>query len=154
MSTHTLDANILIALERLYPRDVFGFLWEGFESAVAAGEVCLCEEAHDELSRGTDGLHDWAKNLKGFVCKVTDEEFELAQAIAGAHPEWVRERTNAADPFVIAHAKCDEVVIVTNERRAGRGVIDKNQKIPNVASEHGVACMDFLSYVRHKQWTA
>lgn len=154
MSTHTLDANILISLERLYPRDVFGFLWDGFEAAVAAGEVCLCEEAHEELSRGTDDLYDWADDLTGFVCGVTDDEFTLAQQISNDHPDWVRERTNAADPFVISHAKCDGIQIVTNEKRAGRGVIDKNQKIPNVASEHGVTCMDFLSYVRLKGWTA
>lgn len=154
MKAHTLDANVLINLERLYPRDVFGFLWDGLEASVAAGEVCLCEEAHEELSRGTDDLYAWASNLKGFVCGVTHEEFKLAQAISGDHPDWVSERANAADPFVIAHAKREWAVIVTNERRAGHGVSDKNQKIPNVASEHGVTCMDFLSYVRHKRWAA
>lgn len=154
MSEHTLDANILINLQRLYPRDIFEFLWAGMEQAVADGLLCVCENIHDEVGQGGDDLYDWVDNQQGFVCGVTQEEVDLATEISNDHPEWVQDRKNAGDPWIIAHAKEDGLKIVTEERRAGANVSDKNQKIPNVADEHSVACIRFFDLVRLMGWKA
>jgi hypothetical protein len=150
--TFTLDTNILINLSRLYPRDIFASIWDSFEEAIGAGDVCICEAVLRELHRGGDDLHDWAKDLPGFVCPATDEELATVGEIAVAHPDWVRGAVNEADPFVIAHAKADGLVIVTEEGRKGPGTHDKNLKIPNVADEHGVTCMKFFDFMRGQGW--
>lgn len=66
--SYTLDTNILIGLVQRYPRDIFPAMWKNIESAVGAGEACVCEAILREVHRGGDELHAWAKNLDGFVC--------------------------------------------------------------------------------------
>ncbi|MFJ2617697.1 DUF4411 family protein [Glutamicibacter sp. NPDC087344] len=41
---------------------------------------------------------------------------------------------------------------MTEESRKGAGTIDKNQKIPNIADEHGVACIKFFDLLRAQRW--
>lgn len=150
--TFTLDSNILINLERLYPRDVFGSIWDRMEGAILLGEACICEAVLREVHRGGDQLHTWAKGQPGFVCPATDEELVTVAEIAANHPDWVRGPVNEADPFVIAHAKAEPSVIVTEEKPKGPNAEDRNQKIPNIAHEHGVACIRFLDFVRDRGW--
>lgn len=150
--SYTLDTNILIGLVQRYPRDIFPAMWTSIESSVAAGESCICEAILREVHRGGDELHEWAKNLHGFVCSVTDAELVTVAEIGVAHPGWVQGQLNEADPFVVAHAKAEQSVIVTEENRKGPGTEDKNQKIPNIADEHHVQTMKFFDYVRAYGW--
>lgn len=149
----SLDSNILINLIRIYPRDIFESLWDSIEASVASDEVCICEAVLREIHRGGDDLHTWAKNLDGFVCDVTDDELATVASIAVDHPDWVRGQVNEADPFLIAHAKAEGSVIITEENRKGPGTLDKNLKIPNVAIEHGVECMKFFEFMRAQGWS-
>lgn len=153
MSSLTLDSNILINLMRTYPRDIFGSLWESIELAADENHVCICEAVLREIKRGGDELHAWAKAIDGFTCQVTDAELVTVGLIANEHREWVRGQVNEADPFVIAHAKAEATVVVTEEGRKGPGTLDKNLKIPNVADEHGVKCMKFFEFVRAHGWS-
>lgn len=150
--TYTLDTNILIGLVRLYPRDIFPAMWNDIESSVEGGSSCICEAILLEVHRGGDELHSWAKNLNDFVCPATDEELAVVAEIGLAHPEWVQGQLNAADPFVVAHAKVERSTIVTEENRKGPNTEDRNQKIPNVADEHGVDTIKFFDYVREQGW--
>lgn len=150
--SYTLDTNILIGLVQRYPRDIFPAMWKNIESAVEGGEACICEAILREVKRGGDDLYSWAKNLAGFVCGVTEEELAVVAEIAAAHPEWVQGQLNEADPFVISHAKAENSTIVTEESRKGPNTLDKNQKIPNVAEEHGVKTIKFFDYVREQGW--
>lgn len=149
----TLDTNILVGLIRQYPRDIFPGLWESIEASVADGESCICEAILREVKRGGDDLHKWAKELHGFVCSITDAELITVAAIGQTHPGWVQGQLNEADPFIIAHAKDEHSVIVTEENRKGPGTEDHNQKIPNIADEHSVQTMKFFDYVRANGWS-
>lgn len=151
--TYTLDTNILIGLEQRYPRDIFPTVWLSIEGSVKTGDSCICEAILREVHRGGDELHKWAKDLPGFVCLASDEELVLVAEIAAAHPGWVQGQLNEADPFVIAHAKVEQSTIVTEESRKGPNTLDKNQKIPNVADEHGVKTIKFFDYVREQGWS-
>ncbi len=150
--SYTLDANILINMERRYPREFFASLWNSMETAAVQGEISICQVVCEELERGDDGLAKWAKEITGFVRDATDEELALAREIALDHPDWVQEQRNYGDPFVIAHAKEHGVVVVTEEKRKGPGALDKNQTIPNIAEEYGVTCIDFFGLLRKQGW--
>jgi hypothetical protein len=149
---YTLDTNILIGLIQRYPRDIFPAMWDNIEDSVAAGDSCICEAILREVHRGGDDLHDWAKDLPGFICPVTDAELVTVARIAAVHPGWVQGQLNEADPFVIAHAKAERSVIVTEENRKGPGTQDVNQKIPNIADEHQVQTVKFFDYIRSYGW--
>lgn len=150
---HTLDTNILIGLVQRYPRDIFPALWNNLETSVRAGHTCICEAILREVHRGGDELYDWARDLPGFVCAVTETELVTVAEIAAAHPRWVRGHLNEADPFIIAHAKTEGSTVVTEENRKGPGTEERNQKIPNIAEEHDVPTATFFAFVRHQGWT-
>ena len=152
MNSYTLDTNILIGLQQRYPRDIFESAWIALEDTVDDGRACICSEVLDETNRGGDDLYKWAKGYPDFVCDLSKREVDLAAQISRLHPEWVRGTTNAADPFLVAHAKADSLIIVTEERRAGHGVTDRNQKVPNVADEFGVVSMSFFEFARLEGW--
>lgn len=152
MSPYTLDTNILVNMQRLYPRDIFPTLWDNLEMLVDVGWACICSEVLVELKRGGDDLHDWAADLPGFVCDLTAEEPATVAQISARHPDWVRGTLNAADPWLIAHAIAHQRTIVSEERQAGPGVEDRNQKVPNVAAENGVQCVRFFEFARTQNW--
>lgn len=151
--SYTLDANILINLENRYPRDVFPTLWELIAQAASNNEVCICRMVRDELTRGRGDLTSWLAGIADFVCDPTDAELKIVHDIACAHQGWVRETKNEADPHIIAHAKTDGLILVTEEKRKGRNVSDKNQSIPNVADEYGVRCIGFFEFLRIQKWS-
>jgi len=152
VSPYTLDTNIVVNMHRLYPRDIFPTLWVNLEDLVDVDSACICSEVLVELRRGGDDLHKWARELPGFVCELAPEEPLTVAAISGQHPDWVRGTQNAADPWLIAHAVAHERTIVSEERQAGPGVEDRNQKVPNVAGENGVECIKFFELVRRESW--
>lgn len=153
MTDYTLDTNILILLGRHYPRELFPSIWERLETGVTVGRICICYAVLDELDRGDDTLHDWAKHLTGFVCDPGARDVQVATAISRKYPEWVREEKNAADPWVVAHGNAHARVVVSEEKVAGPGVIAKNQKIPNVATEFGVEALRFFDWLKAEGWT-
>lgn len=148
----TLDANILMNLERRYPREFFASLWEAIEIAVIAGRVCVCEVVYHELGRGVGDLANWVKEVLDFICQISDDEWVIVADISDKHPDWVQGQRNYGDPFLIAHAKVDDLIIVTEEKSKGPGTADRNQKIPNIADEYGVTCIDFFAFLRHQGW--
>jgi hypothetical protein len=150
--TYTLDTNILIGLIQRYPRDIFPSIWSALESSIDGGDVCICQDVLIETDRAGDDLFAWAKNYPGLACGITQEEVDLAGEISEAHPDWVRESFNAADPFLIAHASVESRTIVSEESKKGPGTIDRNQKVPNVAEEFGVSCVKFFDFARAGEW--
>lgn len=151
--SYTLDSNILINMERLYPRDIFPSLWASIENLVDEREACICEAVLRELERGDDHLHIWAKNLQGFLCTTHQNEVLTVAAITRDHPGWVSGTQNDADPWVIAHGLQEGRTVVTEENLKGPNTPDRNQKIPNVALEHGVPTMKFFGFVKAQGWT-
>ena len=152
MNAYTLDTNVLILLRRHYPRDIFPGPWLELEALIAQHQACICREVLDELGRGGDELHGWAKGEAGFVCQIAADEIPIVEAISAAHQGWVQGTRNAADPWLIAHAVVSGRTIVTEEKRAGANVQDHNQKVPNVASEHRVDSLSFFALARAESW--
>lgn len=149
----TIDTNILIDMERHYPRDIFGSLWVALESSIDQGRACICQDVLDELAVGGDELHKWAKSYPDFVCSITQVDINLAQQISQKYPDWARDEKNAADPFVVAHAMNTKRHIVTNEKHAGPGVLSHNQKMPNVAEAHGLKTYKLMEWIRLEEWS-
>ena len=152
MTSYTFDANILINMERWYPREHFASVWSNVEELITDGRACICGMVEEEIKRGTDDLHKWTRSIDEFVHPHTEQDYEIAAKISTAHPDWVVEKQNAADPFVIAHAAIEGSILVTQETRKGPGAQGRNLKIPNVADEHGVTCINFFGLLKAENW--
>ncbi len=150
--SYTIDTNIIVTLNREQPRDIYPSVWEALEALIADGRCVMNREAYEELVQVDDECAPWAKAQAGFVEDTTDEELAVVDVITTNHPGWVQESKNAADPFVIAQAVEQELVVVTFERRKGPGTADHNLKIPNVADEWAVECIDFKELARREGW--
>lgn len=150
--SYCFDTNVVMDLGRRMPRDVFPGIWESIEILVAERRAVLPRQSLEELDRHDSDGHKWAKGLDGFVVDADEQELAVVAVIANAHPDWVQGTTNAADPFLVANATVHSRVVVTHEGRAGTGALDHNLKIPNVADEHGVACLKLHEVGRQEGW--
>jgi hypothetical protein len=153
MSRFTVDTNILINLNRHYPRDIFPGPWSAIETLIDEGRLCMCPDVLEELSRGGDDLHAWARRYDNFVCEVTEEEVMTVTQLSSLFPDWVRDDFNAADPWLVAHASAERRTIVSEEKRAGDNVSSKNQKVPNVGATLGVDTVNFFALARREAWS-
>ncbi len=152
MTSFTLDTGMLIDLANLYPRDVFKTTWESLEDEISDQRICICSAVLEELKRGGDDLYKWAKSTPGFVCDTNANDLNHAQLISKTYPEWVNQTKNEADPFLIAHALTTDRVVVTSEKRAQNNVINKNQKVPNVAEAFSVKSINLVDFFRELSW--
>lgn len=149
---YCIDTNIIVILERYLPSDVHPGIWRQMEDLITEGRAHIPREAFEELTRVDDGCATWATGQEGFVEEPTDVHVIAVAGITSAHPGWVQDRTNAADPWVVAHAEVGGYVIVTDERPKGPGVSDRNLKIPNVAGEFGLTCINLNDLARAEGW--
>ncbi len=149
---YVVDTSVIVTMHQTTPRDIYPSVWQQFESLVLEGRAFMPREAYEELEQVDDDLAPWAKALSGFVVDATQDEVMRVAAITRRHPDWVQERQNAADPFLVAHAAVHGRVLVTQERRRGPGVADRNLKIPNVADEEGVECLTTHDVARREGW--
>ena len=151
-SSYSVDTSSIIRLHRELPRDVFPSVWDHLEGLIASGRAFLPRDCHEELRKKDDHLLRWASGLNGFVVQPDSDEVDVATQITGAHPGWVQEQQNAGDPWVVANAAVHGCVILTEETMKGPGTIDKNLKIPNVATELGVSWANFNQLARDERW--
>ena len=149
---YSVDTSTIIRLHRELPRDIFPTVWDYLEGLIASGRAVLPRECHEELKRKDDQLKKWASDLDGFVVQPDVDEIAVVTAITAAHPGWVQEQQNAGDPWAVANASVHHRTILTEETTKGPGTIDKNLKIPNVAAEFGVVCVNFNQLARSEGW--
>lgn len=149
---YVFDSSCLMKLNREQPADLYPTVWERIEELVIGGRSVLPKEAKREIDKKDDVLREWVKSRSAMVIDETEQALAVVADISRAHPSWVRGEKNAADPFIIAAAVTLDAIIVTDERVAGRGADERNLRIPNVAAEHGVACINFTGLVRREQW--
>jgi Domain of unknown function (DUF4411) len=150
--TYMIDTMVVINLHRILPRDVWPSVWDRVEKLVADGRGFTLRQVIEELEKVDDECGPWAKGLDGFVMDAEEPEIRLVSQITKDHPGWVQEGSNDADPWVIAHAAVHACYVVTEERAKGPGTPDEKLKIPNVAAEHNVECMNFNDLARREGW--
>lgn len=149
---YVLDTSVVVMLNRLIPKDINPGAWEVVEELASDGRLVMPSIAYTELQAGTDECAAWAKAQKGLIVEPSEAEVVVVQAITAAHPDWVTETKNAADPFVIACAEINEAVALTQENFSKPHTADKNLSLRTVALERGVTCMNYVEVARHLGW--
>lgn len=156
MQKYSIDASaILDAWVRYYPHDTFPSFWERFKVLIKSGSGIAVELIEHEISKKDDGCHKWftQNNLNEFFIELTAAVQTEVSAIL-QNPNYqrlVEERkgTYGADPFVIALAKVEDLIVVTGERATNN--IAK-PKIPDVCNDMGIECINILDLMRREGW--
>lgn len=107
----------------------------------------------NEIKEPKDRLTQWASENKGLFSIPSIEELQFVNEIfAIAHFQQLIEKKilsgrPVADPFVIAKAKFEDAIVVTEE------VYKENaSKIPNVCEHFDVECINLEDFMQKENW--
>ena len=149
---YVIDTSIWIHLARHYPPDIFRSVWQGLDSAIAAGTVISTAEVLRELELGDDGLAASLVTRSGLFVPLDDAQVTAATEVVRACPGLVDEEAERgrADPFVVALARVRAGTVVTGERP--RRASSAPFRIPDACAHYGLACLDWFGFLREVGW--
>lgn len=164
MNRYCLDTSSLInGWHKHYSVRVFPGVWESLELLLVQRRVFSCIEVWNELSVQRDDLFEWAKARKHRFEQPNSEILAELAVIMQAFPNFVAQGSakNTADPWVIAHAKAEGGIVVSDEYSAPRQKPNKPPKIPDACAALGIRCVrltDFfesyeIRFVRDKDYS-
>lgn len=74
---------------RHYPPDVFPTLWIKLDEVINAGDIVSTEEVYVELAKKSDELHDWIKDRKHMLVRLSEDIQQLATNLLAEYPRLV-----------------------------------------------------------------
>lgn len=156
MKKYLLDTNIYAnAYERFYRNDYFPSFWEKF-AGVLNDHVVIPKIVKDEITK-SDWFHKWlddnyqdailnhkdySEGWQTVLEYVQSSGLYKEQALTDQVRGWAQE--TIADPWLVAIAKEDELILVTAEVKdpnLDKGNRVKSAKIPDVCDRQGVRCI-------------
>ena len=120
------------------------------------GDIKLVRESYNEIMKlnANDRPAKWAQENRKLFSTPTVEELQFVNEIfAVAHFQQLIEKKKilsgrpAADPFVIAKAKFENAIVVTEEVYK-----EKAAKIPNVCKHFEVECINLEDFMQKENW--
>ena len=149
---YCLDANVLInAWNSYYSKDFCPEYWELLRRLGHAGQIFLPKHVNLEIIKTEDALADW---LKGSGIPIYPPDSNVTEAVAAIFAKDARHMLlvdntkgrSQADPWVIAHAICENACVVTKESKVTES--DRKVRIPNVCESMGVRCINDFDMIR------
>jgi hypothetical protein len=147
---YCLDTSVFInSWQAHYRIDVFPGVWAALDGLIREGRLVSCQEVFTELQKQRDALLDWGKARKQIFEPPTAETTLQMSKIMERFPNFaaIGGSTNAADPWLIAHARITDTTVVTFEQDQ-QTKPTKPPKIPNVCNDLGIRWLppiDFLA---------
>lgn len=131
---YTFDSGPLINLKHFY-NSIFESFWTNFNELVESEGIISTKEVYNEIAKRGDFVSDWANQNKRIFKTPTHDEIISVKEILSRHKELIRrkkilEGAPVADPFLIAQAHCNNLILVTTEILTPNG-----HKIPNICDE-------------------
>lgn len=172
MSVYCFDSSAFLYMGRFrypyYPRDVFPRLWKNIETLVARGKLFICQEAFEEMAGGqressqsassADEIAVWLNAMKtnhASFCGLTNQSAqERAEEISRDYPKLIKQRRlKDADPYIIAHARERDAVVVTQELPSQNPQVrpDAMDSISTVCRHLQIPCVDLVGFMRREQ---
>ncbi len=160
---YCLDSNVYIeAHRRYYAFDIAPGFWDSLRRLAEEEIICSPILVFEEISDSGNELARWAKANKDVLFvqpdDTTQEAYkEIADMAARLYePQHVQKFLSGADPWVIAHAKVDGLMVVTlealkNEQINAGGIISGKIQIPNMCKLFKVGFRDTFGLLREQK---
>jgi len=131
-----------------YPPDRFPSLWNHIDKMIQSGEIVATEMVYHELKQKDDALLKFVKERDKMFIEVDERQQEHVRTIVNYFPQWIDPNStkDQADPFVVALAIQQDLIVVTDEQMPPPGKV----KIPKVCNTFGVECLSVLDFLRHE----
>lgn len=140
---------------RAYPTDIFESMVVKVDELIAEIRFLAPKLVEEELTAvGTADLIEWAKARNKMFVPLSDVLVE-AQSIQNRFPGLrdPKAEYEEADAYVIALAKLQDGVVVTQETSAAEKRNPKRTHfIPDVCRELGLPCISLLGLMRREGW--
>jgi len=159
MGRYWLDTDVLIqAKNNWYTFEIARQFWDFLEEQAEAEIVCSSTRVYGEIMRyegKDDPLVKWAKlrkNSRLFCAPDKDVQIFCGEVGDYALKNYdyrlpaVKKFLDGADPWTIAHAKCDRGTVVSHESLLDRNA--KKPKIPNVCHAFRVGCINLPAMLK------
>jgi len=152
---YVFDTSSFRELFHFYPGR-FPTLWQAFHALIENERILSVKEVLQEMSVGGGEHPDtkWAKSHKKIFKEPTVEEAQfIAEIFKVEHFQQSLEQRKLlkggyfADPFIIASAKVNSAIVVTQERSKQNGT-----KIPNICDRFGVPCTNLERFMEMEKW--
>ena len=145
MKKYCLDTGVFIEPWNKYysPQFTKGY-WELLHKMAENGVVFSPVEVKREIGKIDDELLKWVKD-KDFFKEPDDGVQKYLKKIMKNYPRLVDniKGRSIADPWVIAHAKIEDALVVTTEQEASKKI-----KIPDVCKKENIPCIDIHDFVK------
>jgi Domain of unknown function (DUF4411) len=147
---YVIDTCSLIAMTETYPIDVFPGVWSKVEDLVDRNILISVEDVLVELSSKDDDIHKWAKSRGGIFRELDGDIQYSAIEILTSHPNLLdlKNKKSSADPFLIAVARANGGIVVTEEVYSGG---PDRPKIPDVCKHYNIDCINLLTMLRNEK---
>jgi len=158
---YCLDTNVYIeAHRRYYAFDIAPGFWDAFADWATQGIICSPLPVYDEISRSTDKLAEWIKDNQSSLVVIPDDVTvsaysEIADLVDHYYePQHVQVCLKGADPWVVAYAKANSLIVVTMESLKNEQINKKTDliageiKIPNLCQRVGVKFINTFELLR------
>lgn len=156
MPKYSIDTSaILDAWVRYYPLDTFPSFWSNFKEFAKAEIGIASELIKQELKKKDDGCYNWFKDndIDNFFIEINDSvQNNVIELLKNPNFQRLvedRKGINGADPFVIALAQSENLIVVTGEKATNN---PSRPKIPDVCSELNIQCITVLDLMRKEGW--
>jgi hypothetical protein len=156
VARYLLDSNVFIQARRVsYPFDVFPAFWDWLADEYQKGSIVSIKFVKDEIMPGGDELADWFKcQDSGWFLSVDDKETqrqlaEIANHVSGLQHikhQGRQEFLSGADPWLIAKAKVNDMIVVTEEK--SDPYCKKKPFIPDICMAFDVECCSRMDMMR------
>jgi predicted nucleic acid-binding protein len=154
--SYVVDTNVLITLMAHHPQDkpAYQAIWDEIESLIKQNKIFSTEVVYEEIMRylgKDDRLKKWARShKKRFFIPTNSETFQFAQDVAKNFPDLLDKKKLQtgepdADPFLIALARSEGTIIITQERK------DLSNRIPMVALHYKVKSIDLYEFFEDRK---
>lgn len=149
---YCLDANVLIeAWHKYYSPKLCPQYWELLNQLGKDDKIFIPQAVYDEIKKTEDDLLSWLKESNIPKRKLDEPVTESWRKILAANPihqhlvDNIKGRS-LADPWVIAHAFCENAIVVTKEEKITAANSDRI-KIPNVCENMEIRCINDFQFI-------
>ena len=153
---YVFDTNSLSVILKHYYPERFPSLWTKLDEMLTNGDINLVRESYNEIMRlnAKDRPALWAKENRHIFSTPSADELQFVNEIfAVRHFQQLVEKKKilsgspVADPFVIAKARFEGAIVVTEETYK-----ENAAKIPNVCEHFGIECINLEEFMQRENW--
>lgn len=156
MNSYVIDSCSLIKLGQFFPSR-FPSLWKHIETLAISGRLISVKECRKEIDSygDNDFIKAWAKDHSSIFTPASPQETQFVSTIFSVKhfgtlisEKAILQGKTVADPFLIASAKINEYILVTEELYK-----DNAAKIPNVCKHFGIKCITLEQFMEMENLT-